>query len=107
LPAPSDLAALVARSALKLETIETIVIAWPESFSDQLDTLLAEAPNARRVILSWNPSALEEFSSAMRAARDHRRHAARRRRATAGPVASARYAIVAAGRKRFGTCSMR
>ena len=100
---PADLAALVARSALKLETIETIVIAWPESFSDQLDTLLAEAPNARRVILSWNPSALEEFFE---------RHARRPEiigdmplddvGRPLGPVTSARYAIVAAGRKRFG-----
>ena len=57
----ADLAALVARAALKLETVETIVIAWPESFADQLDALLAEAPNARRVILSWTPPAISDF----------------------------------------------
>src|SRR5882724_8727060 len=58
---PADLAALVARSALKLETLETVVIAWPESSADELDTLLSEAAAARRVILSWNPPALGEF----------------------------------------------
>ena len=92
----ADLAALVARAALKLETVETIVIAWPESFADQLDTLLAEAPDARRVILSWNPPAISEFLE---------RHG---RRAEVigdlpldpdgrplGPVGSARYAVVA------------
>ena len=100
---PVDLAALVARSALKLETIQTVVITWPERFADQLDTLLAEAPSARRVILSWNPSSLDEFFE---------RHARRPEiigdlplddvGQPLGPVASARYAIVAAGRKRVG-----
>src|SRR6185295_15814499 len=61
--APADLAALVARAALKLESIETLVIAWPENFAGELDTLLAEAPNARRVILSWNPPRSPSFSS--------------------------------------------
>jgi len=93
--APSDLAALVARAALKLETVETIVVAWPEGFGDQLDTLLAEAPNARRVILSWNPHALSEFFE---------RHARRPEiigdipldsvGQALGPVAPARYAVV-------------
>ncbi|PYO90499.1 MAG: hypothetical protein DMD66_02385 [Gemmatimonadetes bacterium] len=58
---PADLAALVARAALKLESVQTIVLAWPEGFAAELDTLLAEAPEARRVILSWNPSALDAF----------------------------------------------
>lgn len=98
---PTDLAALVARAALKLEPIQTLVIAWPESFADQLDPLLAEAPNARRVILSWNPPALEGFFE---------RHARRPEiigdlpldgvGQPIGPVASARYAVVAAGRNR-------
>lgn len=98
---PADLAALVVRSALKLESIQTLVIAWPESFSDQLDSLLAEAPEARRVILSWNPTALDGFFE---------RHARRPEivgdlplddagRPT-GPVASARYVVVGAGRGR-------
>ena len=57
----TDLAALVTRAVLKLEPIQTVVLAWPESFADQLDALLTEAPNARRVILSWNPTALDAF----------------------------------------------
>lgn len=100
---PADLDALVTRAALKLEPIQTLVIAWPESFAEQLDSLLAEAPNARRVILSWNPPALEGFFE---------RHARRPEiigdlplddtGRPIGPVASARYAIIAAGRKRVG-----
>lgn len=97
---PADLSALVARSALKLDTLETLVIAWPESFSAELDTLLGEAPEARRVILSWDPHGLSDFIE---------RHA---RRAEIvgdipldsagkplGPVASARYAVVPAARR--------
>jgi hypothetical protein len=95
--AAADLAALVAQAALKLEGIETIVLAWPESFLDQLDTLLMEAPSARRIVLSWNPPALTDFIE---------RHA---RRAEIvgqqpidvvgnpiGPVAAARFAVVSA-----------
>lgn len=96
-----DLAALVARAALKLDTIDTIVLAWPEAFADELDTLLAEAAGARRVVLSWSPTTLDAFFE---------RHARRPEIVgdlplddvgqPLGPVASARYAIVAAGRKR-------
>jgi len=57
-----DLAALVQRSALKLAQVPTIVLAWPEGFaSDTLDELLAEASGARRLVLSWNPGALQSF----------------------------------------------
>jgi hypothetical protein len=97
---PADLGALVTRSALKLDTLETLIIAWPESFSAELDTLLGEAPEARRVILSWDPHGLTDFIE---------RHA---RRAEIvgdipldsvgkplGPVASARYAVVPAARR--------
>ena len=97
---PADVAALVTRSALKLDTLETLVIAWPESFSAELDTLLGEAPEARRVILSWDPHGLTDFIE---------RHA---RRAEIvgdipldsagkplGPVASARYVVVPAARR--------
>jgi hypothetical protein len=100
---PADLAALIAHSALKLETLETVVLAWPESFTAELDTLLAEAPQARRVILSWNPTALDAFLE---------RHAHRPEiignlplddvGQPLGPVTTARYAIVAAGRRRVG-----
>jgi hypothetical protein len=97
---PADLAGLVARSALKLEAAETVVIAWPEGFKGELDALLAETPNARRVVLSWNPPALADFLE---------RHA---RRAEVignlpldpdgnplGPVGSARYAVISASRR--------
>lgn len=61
-----DLAALVSRSTLKLETAHAIVVAWPEALlagehASVLDTLLGEAKQARRIILSWNPAALREF----------------------------------------------
>src|SRR3989442_11572262 len=58
---PADLGALVTRSALKLDTLETLVIAWPESFSAELDTLLGEAPEARRGVLMWDPPGLIAF----------------------------------------------
>lgn len=96
----ADLAALVTQAVLKLDTVETVVLAWPESFVDQLDTLLMEAPGARRIILSWNPPALTDFIE---------RHA---RRAEIvgqqpidvvgnpiGPVAAARFAVVSAPRR--------
>jgi hypothetical protein len=98
--AAPDLAALLARSALKLDTIETIVLAWPESFAGEVDALLAEAPDARRIVLSWNPPALGDFLE---------RHA--RRAEIDGalpldpdgkplpPVCSARYAVVSAARR--------
>jgi len=64
--AVQDLAALLARSALKLDAVATVVVAWPEALvsgehSAALDTLLAEAHQARRIVLSWNPAALGDF----------------------------------------------
>jgi hypothetical protein len=97
---PADLGALLTRSALKLETLETVVIAWPESFTAELDTLLGEAPDARRVVLSWDPHGLTDFIE---------RHARRAEIVgdipldsagkALGSVASARYAVVPAGRR--------
>jgi DbpA RNA binding domain len=97
----SDLAALVARSALKLDAVDTIVLAWPESFAGELDALLGEATEARRVVLSWHPTSLDAFFE---------RHARRPEIVgnlplddvgqPLGPVTSARYAIVSSGRKR-------
>ena len=59
-----DLLALVAASSLKLDTA-TLVLAWPESLvtadSAGLDQLLAEAQAAHRIVLTWNPGALEGF----------------------------------------------
>ena len=98
--AAAELSALVARSALKLADVDTILIAWPETFSDTLDALLAEAPEARRIILSWNPPALGDFLE---------RHARRAEVEGAlplnpdgkplSPVCSARYAVVATARR--------
>jgi hypothetical protein len=61
-----DLSALVTRSALKLDAVSTIVVAWPELLvtgeqAGALDTLLGAAPDARRVVLCWNPRALSDF----------------------------------------------
>src|SRR5947209_18394608 len=52
---PADLGALVTRSALTPDTLQPPAIAWPESFFAELDTLLGEAPEPRRVMLSWTP----------------------------------------------------
>ena len=62
----NDLAALVQRSALKLEDVSTVVIAWPETImagdhAETLDSMLAELREARRIVLSWNPAALADF----------------------------------------------
>ena len=103
--AAKDLAALLSRSALKLETVATVVVAWPEALAAgahaaPLDTLLSEARGARRIVLSWNPAALGDFLE---------RHA---RRALVvgtppvsdagtplGPIGRARYAIVPPSRR--------
>jgi DbpA-like RNA binding protein len=95
--APAELSALVARSALKLADVDTIVIAWPEAFSDSLDALLAEAPEARRIVLSWNPSALGDFLER------HARRAEFRGSLQLGAVCGARYAVVSGGRRAAAT----
>ncbi|HYT82666.1 MAG TPA: DbpA RNA binding domain-containing protein [Gemmatimonadales bacterium] len=91
--APADLAALVARSALKLDSVETVVLAWPETFADSLDALLAEAPEARRIVLSWNPAALSDFLER------HARRAEMRGSLALGAVSGARYAVVSGARR--------
>ena len=103
--APDDLAALASKSVLKLDTIRTMVLAWPESFataepSGALDTLLAETRGATRLVLSWNPTALRDFLE---------RHAHRAEVVgdlaldadgkPLGPVGSARYVIAPAARR--------
>lgn len=64
--AAKDLAALVGRSALKLDHAPAVVLAWPEPLvagehAAVLDSLLSEARAARRIVLSWNPAALNDF----------------------------------------------
>lgn len=97
----ADLMALVTQSALKLDTVTTLVVAWPEQAASsdptELETLLGAAPDARRVVLAWNPGALGDFLE---------RHARRAEIVGALPVDAegkplspagpARYAIAAA-----------
>jgi len=64
--AVKDLAALVQRAALKLDQVASLVVAWPEALiagehAAALDTLLGEAREARRLVLSWNPALLADF----------------------------------------------
>lgn len=112
---PPDLAALLTRAALKLDAIQSVVLAWPEfllgadpAVAAALDTLLAEVPEAPRIVLSWNPPALGELLE---------RHA---RRAEVvgdlpldpdgrplGPVASARCVVVTPGRVPFAESGWR
>jgi len=63
---PTDCAALLARSALKGEEIRTVVLAWPEMLQGTpefaaVPPLLAEMKDARRIVLSWNPTGLESL----------------------------------------------
>ncbi|HET9708177.1 MAG TPA: DbpA RNA binding domain-containing protein [Gemmatimonadales bacterium] len=63
---PEDLQALARASALKLETVTTVVLAWPEWLiaTDRLGPLehiLGETRDARRMILAWNPAALNDL----------------------------------------------
>ena len=103
--AVQDLAALVARAALKLDAVTAIVLAWPETYASgehaaALDTLLGEAREARRIVLSWNPLLLRDFLE---------RHARRAELvgtppvddtgAPAAPLGPARYAIVSPSRR--------
>ncbi|HEX4601957.1 MAG TPA: DbpA RNA binding domain-containing protein [Gemmatimonadales bacterium] len=62
----TDVAALVERAALKLDQVATLIVAWPEAlvaheYGAVLDALLADARDARRIVLSWNPAALRDF----------------------------------------------
>jgi len=102
--APKDLSALLSRAALKLGAAATLVLAWPETLpepdSAALDTLLAEAGEARRVILTWNPRGIEALLE---------RHAHRapvvgtppvdEEGRAARPVGPARYVVTATGRR--------
>jgi hypothetical protein len=63
---PEDLQALTTRSALKLDAVETLVLAWPEWLLTSgrgpvLEQLLAETRAARRFVLAWDPAALEDL----------------------------------------------
>jgi ATP-dependent RNA helicase DeaD len=58
--------ALVAQSALKLDAVTTVVVAWPEGTvtgeaASALDELLGAMPGAARIVLSWSPGVLNDF----------------------------------------------
>src|SRR5256714_2891285 len=64
--AVKDLAALIQRAALKVDQVAALVVAWPEALvrgehAAALDTLLGEAHEARRLVLSWNPGLLADL----------------------------------------------
>ena len=103
--AVKDLTALVQRAALKLDQVTSLVVAWPEALiagehAAALDTLLGEAREARRLVLSWHPALLADFLE---------RHARRplvvgalpvdESGAQLPPVGRARYCVVAPGRR--------
>jgi hypothetical protein len=103
--AVKDLAALVQRAALKLDQVGSVVVAWPEALiagehAAALDTLLGEAREARRLVLSWNPALLADFLE---------RHARRplvvgalpvnESGAPLAPVGRVRYCVVPPGRR--------
>jgi len=55
---PRRSGALIARSALKLDTLETIIIAWPRIVSRPSSTRCSARPRGAAVILSWDPHGL-------------------------------------------------
>jgi len=64
--AVKDLGVLLERAALKLDAVGSVVLAWPEALvqgdgAAALDTLLGEARDAHRIVLSWNPALLGDF----------------------------------------------
>jgi len=103
--AVKDLAALVERAALKVDQVAALVLAWPEALvagehAAALDTLLGEAHEARRLVLSWNPALLADLLE---------RHARRplvvgtlpvdENGATLAPVGRVRYCVAAPRRR--------
>ncbi len=63
---PEDLQALARASVLKLETVTTVVLAWPEWLIathrvGPLEHVLGETRDARRIVLAWNPGALDDL----------------------------------------------
>jgi hypothetical protein len=103
--AVKDLAALVQRAVLKLDQVGWVVVAWPEALiagehAAALDTLLGEAREARRLVLSWNPALLADLLE---------RHARRplvlgtlpvdESGAPLAPAGRVRYCVVPSGRR--------
>jgi len=95
-----DALALMRRSALKLDAVGRLVLAWPEQalalgLGDALDTLLADASSAHRLVLTADETAIADLLE---------RHARRAPVAWAArlpeaPVRQARYAVVERARR--------
>ncbi len=98
-----DILDLVRRSAFKPEALARIVIGWPEQLLHQglsqgLDTLLADAPEVQRLMVTEDEGAIAEFLE---------RHARRApvagaARLPAAPVGPVRYAVVDRSRRVLG-----
>ncbi|HEY2825798.1 MAG TPA: DbpA RNA binding domain-containing protein, partial [Gemmatimonadales bacterium] len=100
---PADALDLLRRSALKIDQLKTIAVCWPEASltigqGAAIDTLLAEAKSAQRIIVTADEVPLADFLE--RQAR--RAPVVAAARAPVAPYASLRYAIVAGG-NRWGT----
>jgi hypothetical protein len=99
-----DLAALIAQSVLKLDAFEMVVVAWPEGLVAHdplaLDTLLAEAKDAARLFLTWDPgqlgAVLEQHAHRAPVIGDLPMGENAR---PLGPIAPARYTIVSPERR--------
>lgn len=95
---PRDALQLFARSALASAELATVAIAWPEILfelqeRDALDTVLAEAAGARRLVLTGDDTSVAEFLER------HARRAPVAVQARPGdPVGPIRFAIVAGDR---------
>jgi len=95
--AAPDVAALLQRAALKLDAVASVVLAWPEALvqgdgAAALDTILGEARDAHRIVLSWNPALLGDLLE---------RHARRALVVGAPPVDETGRPLPPAGRARF------
>jgi hypothetical protein len=98
-----DILDLVRRSAFKPENLVRVVVGWPEyilsqGLSESLDTLLADAPEVQRLIVTEDEGAMAEFLE-RHARRAPVAAAARLPAAAAGP---ARYAVVDQARRAHG-----
>lgn len=98
-----DVLDLIRRSAFKPEALARMVIAWPElllhqGMSQALDTLLADAPDVQRLMVTQDESAVAEFLER------HARRApvAAAARLPAAPLGPVRYAVVDHGRRSLG-----
>jgi hypothetical protein len=98
-----DILDLVRRTAFKPESLARVVVGWPEQMLSQglshgLDTLLADAPEAQRLVVTQDEGPIAEFLE-RHARRAPLASVARLPAAAAGPV---RYALVDRSRRVLG-----